>query len=403
MKNKNNLNFDKSNWEEVKFSDLYENITEKIKPKESSLEKYIGLEHLESNNLNIKNFGDSSSLKGDKLKIYKDDLILAKRNAYLKRVGLSSYDAIASAHSFVLRRKTGKMLNDLSPFFLLSENFWNKAIQISVGSLSPTINWKSIANVVFKIPNLNIQKRILETILRIETFVNDQEIMEKNLNIFLESLLYEEFFNEVNFNDVARGRIKNNKEFDYICLKEVSKLITDGTHKTPKYQKDGVPFLSTMNLVPFSKNFNFSKYKKYITNKEHDLLTKRCKPEIDDLLISKCGTIGITQVVRENFDFSIFVGLALVKLDKNKILPDYLELIFNTEIYKNYMELLAPGGTRSTLALLPIKNLIIPYTNIDYQKKIIIKFNNLRKLLVNLQKEIKQTKKLRNLIINSIF
>ena len=58
-----------------------------------------------------------------------------------------------------------------------TENFWNKAIQISVGSLSPTINWKSIADVVFEIPNKNVQKKILEIILKIETFVNDQEII----------------------------------------------------------------------------------------------------------------------------------------------------------------------------------------------------------------------------------
>ena len=66
---------------------------EKVVPKDSGLEHYIGLEHLDSGSLKIRRFGQTESLIGDKLKIYKGDFIFAKRNAYLKRVSIADFDA----------------------------------------------------------------------------------------------------------------------------------------------------------------------------------------------------------------------------------------------------------------------------------------------------------------------
>lgn len=98
-----NAQINRSKWCKYKVSDFVKNIVEKIVPKDSDLTHYIGLEHLDSGSLHIKRFGDPSALSGDKLKIYKGDIIFAKRNAYLKRAAVAEFDAIASAHSMVLR------------------------------------------------------------------------------------------------------------------------------------------------------------------------------------------------------------------------------------------------------------------------------------------------------------
>ena len=101
-----------------------------------------------------------------------------------------------------------------------------------------------------------------------------------------------------------------------VRLGRVAEKITDGTHKTPKYTNKGIPFISTINLKPYCHDFDFSNYRKFITREEHEKLIKRAKPEKGDLLVSKCGTIGITQLIRTDLEFSIFVGLALIKLKK---------------------------------------------------------------------------------------
>lgn len=40
----------------------------------------------------------------------------------------------------------------------------------------------------------------------------------------------------------------------YYRLFDISNLITDGTHKTPKYVDSGIPFLSVKNVRPFKIN-----------------------------------------------------------------------------------------------------------------------------------------------------
>ena len=162
---------DKSNWQTYRFDELVHNIVEKVSPRESGLEKYIGLEHLDSGSLKIKRFGSTQAIKGDKLKIYKGDLIFAKRNSYLKRVAIADEDAVASAHSLVLRAKVENINPSFLPFFLLSETFWSRAIQISVGSLSPTINWKVLARQEFLLPPKDQKAELAELLWAMDNLI----------------------------------------------------------------------------------------------------------------------------------------------------------------------------------------------------------------------------------------
>jgi restriction endonuclease S subunit len=184
---------DRSEWRTFKFSDLAENINEKISPQSSDLTHYIGLEHLDSGSLKIRRFGDPKTIKGDKLKIYKGDLIFAKRNAYLKRVSVAEFDAIASAHSMVLRAKPKTVLPEFLPFFMLSEIFWERAIAISVGSLSPTINWKALAKQEFVLPPKDQQARIAKLLKAADATIETSIIAERRCDVARRSFIANAF------------------------------------------------------------------------------------------------------------------------------------------------------------------------------------------------------------------
>jgi len=70
------------------------------------------------------------------------------------------------------------------------------------------------------------------------------------------------------------------RKLEDVCLK-----ITDGTHKTPRYVQDGIRFISIKNIRPFQP-INFKSYEKFITPEEHAELTRRSKPEFDDISFS---------------------------------------------------------------------------------------------------------------------
>ena len=143
-----------------KFDEIAYNITAKRTPCESDMEHYIGLEHLETGNLYVSNYGSKVPIKGDKLIMKTGDILLGKRNAYLRRAAIAPHDGLFSAHGMILRPKIDVIDEDFFPFFIASDYFFDEIIRISVGGLSPTINWKDLKELQFNLPSLEEQKAL---------------------------------------------------------------------------------------------------------------------------------------------------------------------------------------------------------------------------------------------------
>lgn len=107
-------------------------------------------------------------------------------------------------------------------------------------------------------------------------------------------------------------------EWEVEKLNNLCSHIIDGTHYTPKYVNDGIPFYSVENVT--GNNF---KDTKFISQKEHQFLIKRCNPKKGDILLTRIGTLGITKLIDWDINGSIYVSLALLKID-NEIDSDYL-------------------------------------------------------------------------------
>jgi len=188
-------------------------------------------------------------------------------------------------------------------------------------------------------------------------------------------------------------------------LEEISIRIKDGLHKTPEYVIEGVPFISTTNLQPFSENFNFDSYVKYISKKSYKELFKNNKPLLGDVLISKCGTIGVSQLIRSNLDFGIFVGLALVTL-KKEVDGKYFEYYLHSVSAQKEMDNLCTGTTRRTLALQALKKLKVPIPPISEQKHIVEildkSFETIIKVKENAENNLKNAREIFNSYLESI-
>lgn len=144
-----------------KFGDIAYNITEKRSPKPEDSQNYIGLEHLDSGSLYVNRYGIDVELKGDKLVMHKGDILLGKRNAYLRRAAIAPHDGLFSAHGMILRPKE-VILSEFFPFLVASDKFFDDVIRISVGGLSPTVNWKDLKELEFDLPSLAEQKVLAE-------------------------------------------------------------------------------------------------------------------------------------------------------------------------------------------------------------------------------------------------
>jgi type I restriction enzyme M protein len=153
---------DRSSWSRVKFEEIVEYVRDSGQPSASDAATYIGLEHLDSGSLHVSRWGSEADLKGKKLIMRKGDILFAKRNAYLRRVAIAPHDGFFSAHGMIFRPKKDKVCPEFLPFFMMGDRFMNRCVEISVGSLSPTINWSELRRQEFDLPPLDQQRRIAE-------------------------------------------------------------------------------------------------------------------------------------------------------------------------------------------------------------------------------------------------
>lgn len=143
-----------------KFDDIVVNSTTKKKPEEIDRLHYIGLEHIDSGTFEISRWGSDIAPIGDKLVMKKGDVLFGKRRAYQRKVAVAPFDGIFSAHGMVLRPKEDVICKEYFPFFISSNQFMDTAVRISVGGLSPTVNWKDLQKQEFELPTIS-QQRIL--------------------------------------------------------------------------------------------------------------------------------------------------------------------------------------------------------------------------------------------------
>lgn len=143
-----------------RFEQIAINCTEKKKPVEQDRFTYIGLEHLDSGSLKVSRFGSETAPIGEKLVMRKGDVLFGKRRAYQKKVAIAPFDGIFSAHGMVLRPREDVVDPSFFPLFISSDYFLDAAIKISVGSLSPTINWRDLKELEFELPDLTTQRKM---------------------------------------------------------------------------------------------------------------------------------------------------------------------------------------------------------------------------------------------------
>ncbi|MEZ4779211.1 MAG: restriction endonuclease subunit S [Flavobacteriaceae bacterium] len=180
-----------NDFESISFGQVAQHVSKRVEPAQTDLEIYVGLEHLDPDNLRIERQGTPADVKGTKLLIWKDDIIFGKRRAYQRKVAVSHFDGICSAHSMVLRAKEKKIDKEFLPYFMQSDAFMDRAVQISEGSLSPTIKWKVLEKQEFTIPKQAFQQKFTPVFKQFDKLIYQLRDQNSTLKKLKQKLLDE--------------------------------------------------------------------------------------------------------------------------------------------------------------------------------------------------------------------
>jgi len=120
-------------------------------------------------------------------------------------------------------------------------------------------------------------------------------------------------------------------------LQEVTIFIKDGTHGTHKDFPDGIPLLSAKDIE--NGKILIPDNCRTVSEDDYKLLHANYVIENDDLLLTVVGTIGRVAIAKRLSKKITFQrSVSIIRIDKNKVLPDYCFHYFQSYKFQQTLE-----------------------------------------------------------------
>lgn len=340
-----------------KISDVAEEVKDRENnPSESKYDRFVGLEHYVSGDVEITHCGSTERLESA-MKVFKaGDILIARRNVYLKRASTVSFDGLTSGDSIVLRAKDPTIARIL-PFVLNTDDFWDYADQYSDGTMSKRLSPKLLLAYEFDLPDDGL-----------EDFADLLWAANETRNSYRELLRQTDELVKSQFIEMFGDMESNPKGWRESTLGTECYYIKDGPHKSPPYIDDqnGIPFISTRNIVN-GDGIDWSTAK-YISEADYLQCIKKCKPEKGDILYSKGGTTGIAKYVDTDKRFANWVHVAVLKFG-DQLDGRFLERMLNMDYCYRQSQQLTKGIANRDFVLSAIAQVKIFVPPIELQRQ----------------------------------
>lgn len=364
--------------------------------------KGINKEYIINNKLNIIskiNFGGELFLRDfEEINTYKGNLFLVPENSiiYSKinvRHGCIYYHqknetpfAVSNEYpiyTFDEKRIDGRFIQKL-----IRSNYFKNLLNTKTSGISKArVKQDEFLDIQIPLPSIAEQKAILDDYQQKIENAKQQETKAQNLEQSIEKYLFEELgivvnkgnnfinglktisYKEINkwsLDDIFKKNSISSTQYPLTYINNVCELVTDGTHQTPTYTKNGIIFLSAKNVTKGVIDWDNIKYVSELSHKDY---CKRVYPRINDILLAKNGTTGVAAIVDKDKEFSIYVSLALLRPNK-LVIPMYLLNIINSVICKTQFDSRLIGIGVPNLHLGEIREVKIPLPPLEKQKEI---------------------------------
>lgn len=377
-------NLDKSNWTTFKFEEIAKKISKTVKPEEADVDIYVGLEHLDREDIHIRRKGVPADVKGGKLRCYPGDIIFGKRRAYQRKAAIVDFDGICSAHAFVFRANPEIIDPDLFPFFLHSDEFMHRMVDISVGGLSPTINWGDLKHQEFLLPPKAEQARLAKLFwVMDEVIEREKEVLEK-LDLNKRTL----------FNELHKLRFNSYNLLENLCLK-ISSGGTPSRQKEADYFGGDIPWVKTKEL----NDWIVSETEESITDLGLKNSSAKLYPPNTILLAMYGVTVGKIGVIDK--EMACNQACCALIVDSDKI--DNWFLFYYLIALRERLIALSVGSAQPNISSGIIKKLKIPNLTIEKQRDFTNRFLKIDESIADVRIKTDSSKSLLKSLINQVF
>lgn len=395
-------NLDKSTWKTYRFDEIAKNISERIDPNNTDLGVYIGLEHIDSDSIHIKRTGTPDDVNGQKLRCYPGDVIFGRRRAYQRKAAISTMDGFCSAHSLVLRANPDVIEPKLFPFFLHSDLFMHRAIDISVGSLSPTINWGTLKHQEFLLPPKHQQIQLAELLWAIDEVIEKDLTTLNKLSLTLDSDIESKIHGVTLTGHTIQQVIDKLSEHKEVgTLSQFGKIFKGKGIAKSEVVDIGLPCVRYGEL--YTKHHRLiRKFHSFITDES---ATNSIKLKKNDVLFAGSGeTIAeIGKSAAFITDEEVYAGGDILIFRPYDMDGVYLGYLLNSQLVRQQLNKYGTGATVMHIYASDIEKIKIPILKKEGQINIGQHLESIANSILMLKNKISSSKSLQKSLINQIF
>jgi type I restriction enzyme S subunit len=310
----------KPGWRRFSFTQMVTSAPRKARgwnARGEGIERYVGLEHLDSNSLKIRRWGDPDDVgRNSDLRVFEPgDVILSRRGIELRKVGLAEFRGVASGHALVFRAQADVVLPGFLGYFVQSDAFMGRADGFSVGSLSRTVNLSALMDEEFALPPLEEQRQHVEVLDTAECAL--QSLLNARRSV----------------NDITR-RLLEAFDISRLPFVSIEELVTDGPQNgvSPQCndQQRGRPTLPVgcvyTGVVNTSSDLKFSEI--------DDATFEKFRLRKDDVLVVRGNgnreSVGRAGIVVEDKSECFYPDLLIrLRFDGTKLAPELAVHLWN--------------------------------------------------------------------------
>ncbi len=384
------MKIDKSKWTKVTFGDIATESRDTIHDCEGkSLARYIGLDHIDPENLSISRWGEYAEGVSFTKTFKEGDILFGRRRAYQKKAAIAPFDGVCSGDILVFRPKVGQVDPTLFPFLIQNDRFFDFAMKTSAGSLSPRTKFKDLSRFELLLPPLDQQKELADLLWSGNNLLSKYHQQE---------LLFTEYLSAAINNLIWEAKHPGG----HLCNIAVNKKFVDGDWiENKNMSSNGVRLIQ---LADIGDKVFINKSKRYISNETFSKLN--CFQVLPgDLLLARMpDPIGRTCEIPDLGQKMITaVDCCIIRIEENKHNKKYWLYVLNSSRIRRAYETISSGTTRQRISKSKLEKLLVPSPDLHTQNNIADKLQKIDNLRISFTKQASKIHSFNKSLADEIF
>ena len=386
-------------WGQTTLGKIFNQTAEYVNPGKSNLELWSVTVHNGLTPKTERYNREALVKKTDKFKaVHSGEIVYNPMNITIGAVGFNSLGkSVAVSGYYVTMSMNEGFSNNYFGTWLTSPDAIKKYKLYATGSLieKQRVQFPTLSSIKVRIPSFEEQTKIGSFFKQLDDTIalQQQELdtLKQTKQGFLQKMFPKEgeTVPEIRFPGFS-GEWEERKLYDLTDVR-------DGTHDSPKYHTEGHPLVTSKNLTPFGLDMNNVSL---ISDEDFNMINKRSKVELGDILFGMIGTIGNPVLIEQN-NFAI-KNVALIKKGI-QLKNEFLIQLLKSSIFNRYIDRENAGGTQKFLGLSQIRNFEFWVPTIEEQTQIGSFFKQLDDTIALHQQELDALKETKKAFLQKMF